>query len=92
MIAAPRSRGSQIYLCVLLGVAVGLVITMFGAWRLGTTVVGAAFATASIARAVVPPSHTGMLQVRGKVFDIFWTGFLGASLIVLAAVIPSQPV
>lgn len=91
MKVGPRSRGSQAYLTVLLAVAVGLGITMFGAWRLGMTVVGGAFVAAAVARVVTPPAHTGMLQVRGKAFDVAWTMLLGVSLVVLAAVIPLQP-
>jgi hypothetical protein len=87
----PRSRGSQIYLVVLLAVAVGLVLVAVGSWRLGVLVVGAAFLTAAGARVVVPPSHVGMLRVRGKVFDVFWTTTLGVSLMVLSVVVPPGP-
>lgn len=87
----PRSRGSQLYLLQLVGVAVGLAILTFGPWRIGLTVVGAAFLGGAAVRAVVPHDHTGMLRVRGKAFDIGWTALLGVSLIVLAAVIPDQP-
>lgn len=86
----PRSRGSQLYLVQLLGVAVGLALIALGPWRTGVTVVGATFLAGAAARAVMPENHTGMLQVRGKVFDIGWTVLLGVSLIVLAAVIPDQ--
>ena len=91
MIAGPRSRGSQFYLLQLAGVAIGLLITAFGPWRAGITVVGVTFVVGAVARIVVPDDHTGMLRVRGKVFDIGWTLLLGVSLIVLAAVIPDQP-
>lgn len=87
----PRSRGSQLYLLQLVGVAVGLAVTVFGPWRIGITVVGATFVVGALARVVVPDDHTGMLRVRGRAFDIGWTALLGVSLIVLAAVIPSQP-
>lgn len=90
-VTMPRSRGSQLYLLQLLGVAVGLVLIGFDHWRIGVTVVGASFVASAIARISVPERHHGMLQVRGKAFDIAWTTLLGVGLIVLAAVIPPQP-
>lgn len=88
---APRSRGSQLYLLQLLLVAVGLVLVMAGPWRAGVAVVGSAFVIGAVARSVVPISHTGMLRVRGKAFDMVWMTLLGVALILLALVIPEQP-
>lgn len=87
----PRSRGSQIYLLQLLGVLAGIVVVVLGAWRAGVIVVGATFLVGALARSLVPVSHTGMLRVRGKAFDVFWMTTLGVALVVLAIVIPSQP-
>lgn len=87
----PRSRGSQVYLLLLLAVSIGLALVAAGPWRLGVGVVGAAFVGASIARVVTPPDHVGMLRVRGKSFDITWTMVLGASLLVLSVVVPPGP-
>ena len=87
----PRSRGSQIYLLQLLGVFIGIVLVVAGHWRVGIVIVGATFLVGAAARSVVPVSHTGMLRVRGKAFDMFWMTTLGVALIVLAIVIPSQP-
>jgi len=87
----PRSRGSQIYLLLLVGVFVGLVLVITGPWRAGLLTVGSTFVVGAIARLVVPASHVGMLRVRGKAFDIFWTGTLGVSLVLLAAVVPAGP-
>jgi hypothetical protein len=84
----PRSRGSQFYLLTLLGVVVGLVLVAVGIWRLGLYVVGATFVANAIGRLVVPEAHKGMLNVRGRGFDVFWTTTLGVSLLVLAAVVP----
>jgi Protein of unknown function (DUF3017) len=53
--------------------------------------VGATFLVGAAARSVVPVTHTGMLRVRGKAFDMFWMATLGVALIVLAIVIPPQP-
>lgn len=87
----PRSRGSQLYLLQLLTVAVGIALVVGGLWRAGIIAVGVAFVVGAVARFVVPIDHTGMLRVRGKAFDMVWMATLGAALIVLAFVIPSQP-
>ncbi|MEO6473251.1 MAG: DUF3017 domain-containing protein [Aeromicrobium sp.] len=91
MVPLPRSRGSQIYLLQLLAVATGLILVLSGIWRPGLHVIGGAFVAGALARSVVPESHTGMLRVRGKAFDIFWMTLLGVSLIVLAVVVPPPP-
>ncbi len=76
----PRSRGSQIYLLLLAGVLAGLLM-----------VVGGTFVVASLARVVVSAEHVGMLRVRGKAFDVFWTATLGISLCLLALLVPPGP-
>ena len=90
-IKLPRSRGSQFYLVLLLGVAAGMLLITLDAWRIGVSVVGITFVVGAVARAVVPSEHIGMLRVRGKPFDVVWMTLLGVSLIVLAVVIPNQP-
>jgi hypothetical protein len=87
----PRSRGSQIYLGQLVVVTVGLLLTVLGLWRAGVATIGASFLLSALLRAVVPQSHDGMLRVRGRVFDVVWTGLLGAALFFLAFNIPGQP-
>ncbi len=87
----PRSRGSQLYLMLLIGVAIGMVLIAIDAWRAGVGLVGVTFVVGAIARAVVPPNHIGMLRVRGTTFDVFWMTLLGISLVVLATAIPNQP-
>ena len=85
----PRSHGSRIYLLHLLAVAAGLVLIGTGPWRAGVVLIGASFIAAAAARTVIPLDHTGMLRVRGKLFDVTWMGFLGISLVVLALIVPS---
>ncbi len=87
----PRSRGSQLYLVQLLGVLVGLALVVAGPWRAGVSVIGATFILGALGRSIMPISHTGMLRVRGKIFDMVWMTLLGVALIVLALVIPDQP-
>jgi hypothetical protein len=90
-VTTPRSRGSQIYLLQLVGVFVGITLVVLGHWRVGVGIVGATFLVGAAARSVVPVTHTGMLRVRGKAFDVFWMTTLGVALVVLAIVIPPQP-
>jgi len=90
-VRAPRSRGSQFYLLQLLAVAVGLVLVAVGQWRAGVVAIGLAFVAGAMARSVVPVDHTGMLRVRGKIFDVVWMTTLGVALIVLPTLIPNQP-
>lgn len=85
---APRSRGSQFYLLTLAGVGCGLLLVVLGQWRIGLIVIGGTFISSALGRLVVPEAHEGMLNVRGRAFDVFWTGFLGVSLVILAAVVP----
>jgi hypothetical protein len=87
----PRSRGSQIYLLLLLGVFIGLVMVVSGPWRGGLVLVGATFVVAALARVIVSAEHVGMLRVRSKAFDIFWTTTLGISLCLLALLVPPGP-
>ncbi|MGJ9411443.1 DUF3017 domain-containing protein [Aeromicrobium sp. CF4.19] len=87
----PRSRGSRIYLLLLLGVAGGLALVGLGAWRVGVLAIGVSFLVGAVARVVTPQDHVGMLRVRGKAFDIFWMTTLGASLVVLSVVVPPGP-
>ena len=69
----------------------GLLMVVSGPWRAGLMVVGATFVVAALARVVVPAEHVGMLRVRGKAFDIFWTTTLGISLCLLALLVPPGP-
>ena len=87
----PRSRGSQFYLLQLLAVVVGLVLVALGEWRAGVVAIGLAFVAGALARSFVPIDHTGMLRVRGKIFDVVWMTTLGVALVVLPILIPNQP-
>lgn len=87
----PRSYGSRLYLLQLAIVAAGIVLVPLGHWRIGVSLVGAAFLGASAARLSVPAEHMGMLRVRSKCFDAAWMTLLGVSLIVLAISVPPQP-
>ncbi len=63
---------------VLAVVAVGLGLAGFGVWRSGAIVVGGGVGLAAFLRVVLPFRMAGLLQVRGKAFDV--------TVLVLAAV------
>lgn len=86
----PRSYGSRSYFAVVFAVLVGLVFVVAGPWRFGLQVIGLAFLGGALARLVSTESHTGMLRVRGRAFDVLWMGLLGLALIVLAIIVPAQ--
>jgi hypothetical protein len=78
-------------LIVVLGVAAGLAIAVIGEdrWRLGCLIVGAFLGVGAVTRAVLPPGEAGLLQVRGKAFDIAALGVASVAIIALAIVVPS---
>lgn len=91
MLTFPFSRGSRLYLLVLAGVVAGLVVVLVGPWRIGLGAIGVSFIVGAGMRLVVPHDHSGLLRVRGRVFDAVWMTFLGVSLIVLAVIVPPPP-
>ncbi|HZK35567.1 MAG TPA: DUF3017 domain-containing protein [Aeromicrobium sp.] len=91
MLTFPFSRGSRLYLLVLAGVVVGLLLVLIGPWRIGLGTMGGSFIAGAGLRLVVPHDQSGLLRVRGRVFDAVWMTFLGVSLIVLAVIVPPPP-
>ena len=87
----PSTIGGLIYL-VVLGVAVlGLILVATYNWRTGVYVLGGGLLLAALGRIALSDFESGMLRVRGKVFDVVALSGLGALMIVLAIVIPNQP-
>ena len=91
MLTFPFSRGSRLYLLVLAGVVAGLLVVLVGPWRIGLGAIGVSFIAGAGMRLVVPHDHSGLLRVRGRVFDAVWMTFLGVSLMVLAVIVPPPP-
>lgn len=87
----PSTWGGVVYLVLAAVVVTGLVVVAMGPWRRGVTVIGAALIGAAVARGLLPTREAGMLEVRGKWFDVAAMVGVGVSLIVLASVIPEQP-
>jgi hypothetical protein len=75
---------------VVVGVVAGLGLAWLGGgtWRLGCLLVGAALVVGAVERIVLADRDAGLLQVRGKAFDVAALALAGAAVIVLAMVVP----
>jgi hypothetical protein len=87
----PRTIGGFVYLLVVAMVLVGLGITAAGAWRTGVSWMGAGVLVGALARAVLSERSAGMLRVRRRWSDVLTLTVVGVALIVLAIVVPQQP-
>lgn len=78
-------------LVIVAGVFAGLLIAYLGdsSWRLGGLIVGASVGLGAVVRVVLPNREAGLLQVRGKAFDVTVLAFTGAAIIILAVVVPN---
>lgn len=85
-----RPGGWWPLLLVMGGVVLGLGIAVAGreAWRLGCLVIGASLAVGAALRAVLPPRVAGLLQVRGRWFDVAVLTVAGVAIIALAVAVP----
>ena len=87
----PSTIGGMIYLAVLAIAMLGLVLVATYSWRTGVSVLGGGLLLAALGRVALSDFESGMLRVRGKIFDVVALSGLGALMIVLAIVIPNQP-
>ena len=76
---------------VVAGVVVGLVVAWLGesTWRVGCLLIGAALLVGAGERALLPEGAAGLLQVRGKVFDVAVLTLAGVAVLVLAVAVPA---
>jgi hypothetical protein len=86
----PSTTGGLVYLVVAGMLVVGTVIAALGPWRTGVTVMGAALATAFVARAVLPDERAGMLRIRRRLVDLTTLAVCAAGMFALVAAIPSH--
>ncbi|MEU5596516.1 DUF3017 domain-containing protein [Streptomyces sp. NPDC020298] len=70
-------------------VALGLLLTAFDLFRLGTLMVGSALLAGAALRWVLP--GVGMLAVRSRFTDIVTYGVLGAAIVLLALMAQPKP-
>lgn len=82
--AAAQAMPQWPLMLVLGVVGAGLVLAGFGAWRVGAIVIGSGVGLAAFLRLVVPFRMTGLLQVRGKAFDVTVLLLAAVGIIVLA--------
>jgi len=85
-----RSHRLWPLLVVLIGVAAGLVVAIVGedSWRLGSLIIGAFLAIGAAIRLALPPAEAGLLQVRGRAFDVAALGLASLAIIALAIAVP----
>ena len=87
----PQTIGGTIYIVVVGMVLVGLGIVVAGAWRTGLVWMGIGMLVGALTRAVLSERAAGMLRVRRRWSDVLLLSIAGIGLIVLAVVVPAQP-
>ncbi len=87
---APPPQRLWPLLVVVAGVLLGLGLAVVGetTWRVGSVVVGLALLAGAVERAVLSDRAAGLLQVRGKTFDVVVLGGTGLAVVALALVVP----
>jgi hypothetical protein len=77
-------------LVVVAGVVAGLVVAWLGqsTWRIGCLVIGVALLVGAVERVLLADREAGLLQVRGKAFDVAVLALTGVAVIVLAIIVP----
>ncbi|MET8942196.1 DUF3017 domain-containing protein [Streptomyces sp. NPDC004542] len=86
---APAPARQWPMLAVTALVALGLLLTAFDLFRLGTLVVGSALLAGAALRWVLP--GVGMLAVRSRFTDIVTYGVLGLAIVLLAMMAQPKP-
>ncbi|GGW35502.1 DUF3017 domain-containing protein [Streptomyces caelestis] len=76
-------------LAVLALVGLGLLVTAFGQFRLGTLLIGAALLGGGVLRWLLP--DVGMLAVRSRFTDIVTYGVMGLAIVLLALMAQPDP-
>ena len=75
-------------LVVLAVFAVGIVLILNWHWRRGSVTIGGSVVLAAVLRLVLPPKWAGLLQVRGKAFDVLLLAGTGVAIMVLGMAVP----
>jgi hypothetical protein len=86
----PSTLGGLFYLLVLALMVAALVVVGLGHWRGGVHILAGALIGASVPRALLRERDAGMLQVRGRWFDVAMLVIVGAAMWALATTIPAQ--
>jgi hypothetical protein len=79
-------------LIVVAGVLCGLAVTMLGrdTWRLGCVIIGSSLGIGAVERTALSRRDAGLLEVRGRLFDILVMALTGAAIIALAIAVPER--
>ncbi len=78
-------------LVIVAGVVAGLgVVVGSSHWRLGTAVVGGSLVGGALIRLLLPARSAGLLQVRGKAFDVLVMVLGGGAIIALSFWVPGR--
>lgn len=91
--AAPRNAPAPVrqwpILAVLSAVGLGLLLTAFGAFRIGTILIGSALLAGAVLRWFV--KDVGMLAVRSRFTDMITYILLGSAIVLLALMAQPRP-
>ena len=87
----PQTVGGTIYVLVVAMALVGLGIVVAGAWRTGLVWMGVGMLLGALTRTVLSERAAGMLRVRRRWSDVLMLTVAGIGLIVLALIVPDQP-
>ncbi|MGV9710540.1 DUF3017 domain-containing protein [Gordonia sp. NPDC003424] len=77
------------YFLVILGLVIAAIFVLFDRWRRGAFVFGSALVLGALLRAVIPTPRVGLLQVRGRLFDVTAMASVGALILWLATSVDS---
>lgn len=86
---APAPARQWPILAVLLVAGLGLLLTAFDLFRIGTLLIGVALLAGGVLRWAVP--DVGMLAVRSRFTDIVTYGGLGLAIVLLALMVQPRP-
>lgn len=86
---APAPARQWPILAVISLVGVGLLLTAFDVFRVGTLLIGVALIGGAVLRWTLP--SVGMLAVRSRFTDMVTYGFLGVVIVLLALMVQPEP-
>ncbi|MGW6362674.1 DUF3017 domain-containing protein [Streptomyces sp. NPDC055092] len=86
---APAPARQWPILAVISLVGVGLLLTAFDVFRVGTLLIGVALIGGAVLRWTLP--SVGMLAVRSRFTDMVTYGFLGVVIVLLALMVQPKP-
>ena len=87
----PQTLGGTIFLVIIAMTGVGLTFVVAGPWRTGLSWIGAGLLIGAASRVVLSDRRAGMLRVRRRWSDVLMLVVAGVALLVLAQIVPDQP-